>query len=75
MKLTYWVAECLNDSSCYSIRRKTKREVKEAVAEYRKGYGPPHKIVVEYTDAFDLLTQCLSEGRIYEGTPTTSYRR
>ena len=26
-KVSYWVAECLNDGKCYSIRAKTKKEV------------------------------------------------
>jgi hypothetical protein len=69
MKLTYWVAECLDDASCYSIRCKTKREVVKAAAENPTGYGAPHKVVVEYAGAFDLLTQCLAEGSIYESIP------
>lgn len=65
MKLTYWYAARRDDSNCYSIRAKTK---KEAVAEReRRGeedYGEVKKIEVYYTDAFDLLTQCLGEGGI-----------
>ena len=67
MKLTYWMAECLNDSAAYSIRRKTKRAVVEALRTevYAGNYGKPKKVTVEYVDAFDLLGQCLGEGGGY----------
>jgi hypothetical protein len=64
MKLTYWVANRLNDSQDYNIRAPTKRE---ALAELHSGgwnpedYGPVHKVTVEYIDGFDLMEQCLSE--------------
>ena len=67
MKLTYWVADYLIDSACYSIRAKTRREViAEVAAAYRpESYSKPRKVVVEYRDAFDLLEQCCSgEDRI-----------
>ena len=79
-KLTYWVAES-DDSFAYSVRASTKKEV-IALLE-KRGCGPdgkrlkwepwmgdyskPHKVEVYYKDALDLLTRCLSEGRIYEG--------
>lgn len=31
MKLTYWKADCLTDSDCYSIRTRTRREALEAL--------------------------------------------
>lgn len=86
MKLTYWISENLKDSTAYSIRRTTRKEVlaelarlgaKESTygdapawvcgeANYRSFYGPVHKVTVEYTSAFDLLDQCLSEGSVCE---------
>jgi hypothetical protein len=68
-KLTYWVAENLHDSEVYNIRRKTRKEAKEAVAAAwnTEDFGPVHKVVVEYADAFDLARTALGEGRIYEG--------
>lgn len=33
MKLTYWVADCLDDSRCYSIRGKTRKEVLAELAK------------------------------------------
>ena len=61
--LTYWMAECLNDSSAFNIRRKTRREVAAEVAtRYNPGdYGKPKKVTVEYENALDLVTMCLGE--------------
>lgn len=69
MKLTYWIAECLDDSHAYNIRAKTRKavvaELAEKEGEIREGYGPPKKVTVEYQDAFDLMDQCMNEGRGY----------
>ena len=66
MKLTYWVSQCLNDSDAYNIRAKTKREVFDKLATCDPdGYGPVKKVTVEYDDGFDLMVQCLNEGRGY----------
>jgi hypothetical protein len=82
MKLVYWVAECLNDSHVYSIRERTRRacieQLKKAGAFCASppNYGTPHKVVVEYDSAFDLLTKCLSEGGIaehFDGDDSSSY--
>lgn len=68
MKLTYWYAECLDDHKCYSIREKTKKRAKEVLADKfnPEAYGPIEKIVVNYSDGFDLLTQALNEGGLSE---------
>jgi hypothetical protein len=64
MKLTYWVAPCLDDSPAYNIRAKTKRDcLAEREARGARSYGEPQKHVIEYDDAFDLMEQCLSERR------------
>lgn len=62
MKLTYWVAPCLDDSPVYSIRSKTKRAcaVRRLVDEGT--YGEPQKVTLEYRDAFDLLCLLMQEG-------------
>lgn len=72
MKLTYWVAECLNDANCYSIRTKTKRVCLRLVTESRKGsrgcspeYAPPRRVTIEYADAFDLMRECSMEGAFW----------
>jgi len=67
MKLTYWVSQCLNDSDAYNIRAKTKREVFDQLANTHDpdGYGPVKKVTVDYDDGFDLMAQCLNEGRGY----------
>ena len=69
MKLTYWVANCLDDSPVYSIRRKTRKAVLEALDDEnydRSSYGKPKKVSIEYRDAFDLMDLCLSgEGRAH----------
>lgn len=71
MKLTYWVAECLTDSTAYSVRERTRKAVVARLNQ--KGpqalagtYGKPHKVTIEYASAFDLLVQCLSEGGVGE---------
>lgn len=69
-KLTYWIADCLDDHECYSIRTKTKKECAEQVAERNAEkvyYGQPRKVVVEFIDMHDLVFTALGEGRIYEG--------
>ena len=67
MKLSYWVAECLRDSKCYSLRAKTKKEVVVMLATTHDpaGYGPVKKVEIEYRDAFDLMNECMNEGGGY----------
>jgi hypothetical protein len=49
-KLTYWIADCLDDSPVYSIRAKTKKEVVQKLQdlglERGKGgqWGKPYKL-------------------------------
>lgn len=71
MKLTYWIAQCLDDADCYSIRELTKgacaAQVQRIISQAKPSrFGPVHKVIVEYVSAFDLLDHCLSEGGIYE---------
>jgi len=62
MKLTYWYAECNNDSDVYSIRTRTKREAKETIAERgHSEFGLIRKVTIEYKDAFDLMQACSME--------------
>lgn len=76
MKLTYWVSEDerLDGRKCYNIRAKTKKECQHIADQQNEGgkdhgvrYGKAHKIVVEYADAFDLVSMALGEGSIFEG--------
>lgn len=71
MRLTYWIAACLNDSSVYSIRAATKREVVAIIdSDYNpSNYGKPTKVTVEYTSGLDLLQQCMCEGNGYWENP------
>ena len=63
MKLTYWIVECTHDAQCYNIRQRTKKAAIAMAATYSDSFTqPPHKVVVEYADAFDLMEQCLTEG-------------
>lgn len=78
MILTYWIAKRLDDGKCYSIREKTRKEVLRQLKEEKcvlvtEGYGKiykgehreydiPEKVVIHYTDSFDLLRQALGEG-------------
>ena len=69
MKLTYWIARCIADHDCYSIRARTKKEVlalynNPAIID-KKDFEAPKKVIVEYSNSFDLLQQCLSEGRAH----------
>lgn len=67
MKLQYWVCECLDDSSCYNIRTKTKKEavrLREANGGAER-FGPPTKVILEYEDGFDLMMNCMGEGGPY----------
>ena len=61
MKLTYWVADCWIDHR-YSIRRRTKKEVVLLIADSksRDKFNKPRKVIIEYTDAFDLMYQSAS---------------
>lgn len=63
MKLTYWIAECLNDAPCYSLIGKTKKSVVEQVEQNPHGrYAAPIKREIEYKDAFDLFEMLTGEG-------------
>lgn len=64
MKLNYWIAECLNDSACYSIVGRTKKEVIANVAKHwdPNSYGPVQNRTIEYKDAFDLFELLTGEG-------------
>lgn len=63
MKLVFWEAKCLNDSDCYSIRTKTKKEClfQISTSDWHK-YEPPEKIILEYKDSFELLSVFAGEG-------------
>ena len=71
-KLTYWVAECLNDHAAYNLRAQTRREITQMFvsgdrfAPDPSCYGKPHKVTVEYRGVFDLLCYALGEGGISE---------
>ena len=61
--LTYWVAECLDDSKAYSIRAKTKKEAEAKRNANPLAYDEPRKVSIYYKDAFDLMLVCLGEDR------------
>lgn len=57
MKLTYWYAGRIDDRDCYSIVAKTKKECLDIVNKTTYGnFELPVKRVIEYKDAFDLLS-------------------
>ena len=64
MKLNYWIADNLRDSSCYSIRAKTKKAVNAQLGEIWNpaDFDPARKVTIIYSDAFDLALQLLGEG-------------
>jgi hypothetical protein len=67
MRLVYWLATRVDDSSAYSFRTRTRAE---CYAALRKEWGTsasylsPRKIIVEYEDALDLVKHALGEGGI-----------
>ena len=64
MKLTYWIADNERDHSCYSIRAKTRKEVKARLATIwnPKDFAEVRKVTIHYDNAFDLMAQLLQEG-------------
>ncbi len=63
-KLTYWMAQSLDDSRVYNIRAKTKREATAMREDWGAAqYGPVVKVEAEYDGVFDLLEQCLGASR------------
>lgn len=65
MKLTYWVAPRRDDSTCYSIRRKTRKAVIEELV--RQGFQKVEK-ADEWTDEGDYVLPC-DGGRLHCGYP------
>lgn len=56
MKLTFWIARCLDDVSVYDIKSKTKKECMEQLKHYPiESYDKPIKVTLEYKDGFDLM--------------------
>ena len=66
-KLVYWICDVRDDSKAYNIRARTKKEAVRKRAQYgAENYDEPRKHELDYRDAFDLMTVCLSEARGYE---------
>ena len=66
MKLTYWCSRHFEDSPVYNvrcqIRKACKAEADQLNDEFgREVYSPPFKVTVEYSNAFDLVTQCIHD--------------
>ena len=65
-KLTFWYAPRYDDSDCYSIIAKTKRQAQqlreERLAEGSCDIGPVVKRTIVYQDAFALFDLATSEG-------------
>ena len=64
MKLTYWIAEDLDDGCAVEelmhIRSSSRKGCKEQIESIGGNYDKPRKIVVEYANGFDLLDQALA---------------
>ncbi len=66
-KLTYWIAPILDDSSCYNIRCKTRKEARALREQYGEDrFGEPEKHIVYYKDALDLACYALGECKLDE---------
>ena len=61
-KLTYWVAESIDDGSHGSIAGKTKKAVLTRIADCLEEFEPVVKRTVFYTDAFDLMIKVADLG-------------
>lgn len=67
-KLTVWIAEQGDDHPCYNLIGRTRKSVKEQIAErIAQGdradrYEAPVKVEIEYRDAFDLFDRLTCEG-------------
>lgn len=74
MKVTYWKAKCEEDNDCYSIRKKTKKEVVEAVSKHWRpqGFSKPYKVEIEYGNAFELCDK-LKTGDDASGAEDANY--
>jgi len=70
MKLVYWVSVCLDDSSAYNFRAKTRKECKRLLEEHNATGGGAKfsdtikRVEVHYASGFDLIDQALREGGI-----------
>jgi len=65
-KVTYWLSACLDDSTVYNLRAKTRKALNVLLDERgREGYGKPRKVTLEYADTLDLLNQVLGEGGVF----------
>jgi len=75
-KLTYWKMNCVDDSDCYSLRFRTKREAMAAWNAYQAerpfdgagqgllNFEPPYKVEHEYEGgAFGLMMDLTGESR------------
>jgi len=61
--LNYWYCECNDDSDCYSIIAKTKKEaVAQRTQRGEDRFEAPVKKTINYADAFDLFYWATSEG-------------
>lgn len=72
-RLSYWVAQRIDDSRAYSLRGARRKDVVAQLAEQGLGpkggctpwgatWGPVTRVTVEYADLLDLVEQCLGEG-------------
>lgn len=62
MKLTVWIARQNDDSDCYNIVAKTKKDALRQIAERTEfEWEPPYKLEIVYKDAFDLYEWLTSE--------------
>lgn len=62
MKLTLWIAEQNDDSPCYHIVARTKKDaLAQIAARPGREFEAPRKVEIHYRDAFDLFELTTSE--------------
>jgi hypothetical protein len=63
MKLTVWIMTQNDDSECYNIIARTKKDaLAQAAARTYCTWSEPKRMVIEYKDAFDLFDLATGEG-------------
>lgn len=63
-RLTFWISEQTKDHSCYNLVGRTRDEVMYQLAMRPDSgdYSKPKRVVLDYTDAFDLFERVTAEG-------------
>jgi hypothetical protein len=56
--LTYWKANSDTEYDADSLRAPTRKALVAMIGDDTTSFGQPYKVVVTYTNAFDLMLHC-----------------